>query len=155
VERIRRNYSEASYRQAAFQLDQLRAMRMAMLQPTQRAIEYTQLGREYIKQGLFPEAETQIANALSADPKSADARAALAELREASHNPAEARQEAHNSLTLKPNVAALLVLAQLDLNDQQLKAAADDVSAALHIDPHDSRAIAMKLVLQQRGQAVQ
>src|SRR5579864_6705361 len=48
VERIRRNYSEAAFRQAAFLLDQLRAARMATLPPTQRAAEYTSLGRDYL-----------------------------------------------------------------------------------------------------------
>ncbi len=33
LERIRRTWSEASFRQAAFQLDQMRAIRMATLPP--------------------------------------------------------------------------------------------------------------------------
>jgi tetratricopeptide (TPR) repeat protein len=36
LERIRRTYSEASFRQAAFELDQMRAIRMAALPPTER-----------------------------------------------------------------------------------------------------------------------
>ncbi|HSY37299.1 MAG TPA: tetratricopeptide repeat protein [Acidobacteriaceae bacterium] len=154
LERIRRNYSETGYRQAAFQLDQVRGMRMAMLPPEQRAAEYTQLGREYLSQGLLPEAETQFQDALQASPNSAEAHAGMAQLREASGDAAGARDEAKTSMIMKPNVVALLVLARLDLADKQLAASAQDISQALKIDPKNADAIALKLVLQQRGQTV-
>jgi Tfp pilus assembly protein PilF/TolB-like protein len=154
VERIRRNYAEAGYRQAAFQLDQLRAARLALLPPAQRAAEYIQLGRDYLQQGLLPEAEVQLRDALAADPNSADAHAALAQLREASKNPVEARSEAHIAIVLKPNVVAYLVLARLDMAENQLAAAASDISQALQLDPKSPQAIALKLSLQQRGQSV-
>jgi tetratricopeptide (TPR) repeat protein len=154
LERIRRNYSETGFRQAAFQLDQMRAMRLAMLAPDRRAVEYTQLGREYLSEGLLPEAETQFQDALTASPNSADAHAGMAQLRAASGDPAKARDEAKTSLIMKPNTAALLVLARLDLADKQLAACAQDISQALKIDPTDADAIALKLVLQQRGQTV-
>ena len=155
LERIRRNYSETGYRQAAFQLDQVRGMRMAMLPPDQRAAEYTQLGREYLSQGLLPEAETQFRNALQANPNSADAHAGMAQLREASGDAAGARDEAKTSMIMKPNVTALLVLARLDLADKKLAASAQDISEALKIDPKNADAIALKLVVQQRGQTVE
>jgi tetratricopeptide (TPR) repeat protein/TolB-like protein len=154
LERIRRNYSETGFRQAAFQLDQVRAARMAMLPPEQRAIEYTQLGHEYLSEGLLPEAETQFQFALAASPNSADAHAGMAQLREASGDDAKARDEAKTSLIMKPNTAALLVLARLDLADKQLAASAKDVSRALQIEPTNAEAIALRLVLQQRGQSV-
>jgi tetratricopeptide (TPR) repeat protein len=154
LERIRRNYSETGYRQAAFQLDQVRAMRMALLPPEQRAVEYTQLGREYLAEGLLPEAETQFQFALAASPNSTDAHAGMAQLREASGDEAKARDEAKTSLIMEPNTAALLVLARLDLADKQLASSADDISRALRIEPTNAAAIALKLVLQQRGQSV-
>jgi tetratricopeptide (TPR) repeat protein len=154
LERIRRNYSETGFRQAAFLLDQMRAARMAMLPPAQRAAEYTQLGREYLSEGLLPEAETQFQNALEASPNSADAHAGMAQLREASGDAAKARDEAKTSLIMKPNTAALLVLARLDLADKQLSACAGDIAQALKIEPRNAEAIALKLVLQQRGQTV-
>jgi tetratricopeptide (TPR) repeat protein len=154
LERIRRNYSETGFRQAAFQLDQVRAARMAMLPPEQRAIEYTQLGREYLAEGLLPEAETQFQFALAASPNSADAHAGMAQLREASGDATNARDEAKTSLIMKPNTAALLVLARLDLADKQLAASAEDISRALQIEPTNAEAIALRLVLQQRGQNV-
>jgi len=154
LERIRRNYSETGFRQAAFQLDQVRAIRMGMLPPDQRAMEYTQLGREYLSQGLLPEAETQFQDALQASPNSADAHAGMAQLREASGDAAGARDEAKTSMIMKPNVAALLVLARLDLANKNLAGSAQDISQALKIDPKNADAIALKLVLQQHGQTV-
>jgi tetratricopeptide (TPR) repeat protein len=154
LERIERGYSEASFRQEEFQLDQMRAVRMAMLPADRQAVEYTQAGREYLSEGLLPEAEKQFQLALRANPNSADAHAGMAQLREASGDDARARDEARTSLILKPNSAALLVLARLDLAQQQLAACAADISQALRLDPTDSQAIALKLVLQQRGQPV-
>jgi tetratricopeptide (TPR) repeat protein len=61
--RLRRTYSEASFRQAAFQLDQVRAIRLATLPPAQQATEYTQLGQDYLAQGLLPEADVGRAEA--------------------------------------------------------------------------------------------
>jgi uncharacterized protein HemY len=55
---------------------------------------------------------------------------------------------------MKPNITAYLVLARLDIADNQLAAAANDVVQALQIDPKNPQAIAMKLAIQQRGQSV-
>ncbi len=154
VERIRRNWSETGFRQAAFQLDQLRAARMATLPPEQRANEYTTLGRDYLGQGLLPQAEQQFQSAIAADPNSAAAHAGLAEIRERSGNATEARAEAQRSLNSQPNVPALLVLARLDLAQNHLPAAADDVSRALRLEPANAAAVAMRQSLQQRGQTV-
>ncbi len=155
VERINRSYSETSFRQAAFQLAQVRSMRMAVLPPAQQAKEYTQLGDEYLGQGLLPEAEEQFQAALTADSNSADARAGLARVREGSGNRTDARTEAQASLRLRSNVPALLVLARLDLAENNLAASADNVTHALALEPRNTAAIAMRQNLRQRGQTVQ
>ena len=154
LERIRRSYSEASFRQAAFQLDQMRAARMATLPPTEQAAQYTQLGRDYLAQGLIPEAEQEFHAALSADASSAEAHAGLAQVREHSGNPADARSEAQASLNLHPNVPAYLVLARLDLQSNQIAASAANVGKALQLEPKDSAALGMQQALQARGQSV-
>lgn len=155
LERIRRTYSETGFRQAEFQLDQLRDARMSTLPAPERAREYTQLGREYLAEGLLPEAETQFKSALSANANSASAHAGMAELRAASGEKNRARDEAKKSLSVKPNAAALLVLAKLDLDENQLTASAEDISRALKLEPTNASAIALRMVLQQRGQTVQ
>ena len=154
LERIRRSYSETSYRQAAFQMEQLRSARMAMLTPAQRATEYAALGRDALAQGLVPEAEARFQSALAADPNSADAHAGLAEVRERSGKAAEAHTEALTSLRLQPNAPALLVLARLDLAGNSLPVAAAEVSQALSLDPRNSTAQALRQTLVSRGQSV-
>ena len=152
LERIRRTYSEASFRQAAFQLDQMRAARMASLPPAQQATEYTQLGRDYLAQGLIPEAEQEFQAAIAADSSSAAAHAGLAQVREHSGNPVDARAEAQQSLNLQPNVPAYLVLARLDLQANELASSASNVSKALKLEPKDTAAQGMRQALQARGQ---
>jgi tetratricopeptide (TPR) repeat protein len=154
VERIRRNFSEASFLQAAFQIDQMRAARMAMLPPAKRAAEYNAVGAGYFDQGLLPEAEHEFQSALEADPNDATAYAGLAQIREASGSPKEARTEAETSIRLHPNAAAYLVLAHLDIAANNLPAAASDVAQALRAEPSDPAAIALRTSLQQRGQSV-
>jgi tetratricopeptide (TPR) repeat protein/TolB-like protein len=154
VERIRRTYSEASFRQAAFQLDQVRAARLATLPPADRAAQYNQLGREYFGQGLLPEAEAQFQSAIAADPHSADAHAGLAQIRDVSGDATQARNEANISIKLKPSATAYLVLARLDLAANQLLNCAEDVTHAQQLEPKNSAAAAMRTTLQARGQSV-
>ena len=154
LERIRRTYSEASFRQAEFQLDQMRAIRMASLPPAERAAQYTQLGHDYIAQGLIPEAEQEFQHALDADPNSAAAHAGVAQIREQSGNVAEARAEAQTSIKLKPNAEAYLVIARLELQANQTAASAAAVSNALKIEPNNTAAQGMRQALQARGQSL-
>jgi tetratricopeptide (TPR) repeat protein len=154
LERIRRTYSEASFRQAAFQLDQMRAARMATLPPAEQATQYAQLGRDYLAQGLIPEAEQEFQSALAANPNSAEARAGLAQVREQSGDPAAARTEAQASIKLSPNALAYLVLARLELNDNQAGASAADVGRALQLEPNNTAALGMKQALAVRGQSL-
>ncbi len=154
VERIRRTYSETSYRQAAFQLAQMRALRMATLTPAQQATEYTALGRDALGQGLIPQAESSFQLALAADPNSAAAHAGLAEVRERSNEPQQARTEATNSLRLQPNAPALLVLARLDFTQNQLQRSADELSQALQLDQQNGAAQILKKALTDQGQTV-
>lgn len=150
-ERVRRTYSEASFRQAAFQLDQLRLMKMATLPPSERAAQTTQLGRDYLTQGLVLESEREFQSAVNADPRSAAAHAGLAEVRERSGNVAEARTEAQTSITLKPNVPAYLVLARLDLQTGANAASAASVARALQLEPTNSAALGLRQALATRG----
>jgi tetratricopeptide (TPR) repeat protein len=152
--RIRRTWSEASFRQAAFQLDQMRALQMATLSPTQQATKYAQLGNDYLAQGLVPEAEQEFHAALSADPKNAAAHAGIAQVRERSGSPDDAHAEAETSLRLTPNVAAYLVMAQLALQGNRLPESAYYVANALRIEPNNSAALGMKTALAARGQSL-
>jgi tetratricopeptide (TPR) repeat protein len=154
LERIRRTYSETPFRQATFQLDQIRAIRLASLAPAEQAAQYIQSGQDYLSQGLLPEAEQEFQLALVADPRSALAHAGLAQVREQSSTADEARAEAQASLNLHPNAAAYLVLARIDLREDKLPASASNVANALRIDPANPAAQGMKQALQSRGQVL-
>ena len=154
VERIRRTYSEAGFRQAAFQLDQVRAMRLSTLPPAEQAAQFSQLGRDYLSQGLVLEAERQFQAAVNTQPTSSIAHAGLAQVRERSGDPGDARKEAEASLRYAGNVPAYLVLARIDLNTNQLAAAAVDVSNALRLEPANAAALALKQALAARGQTL-
>jgi tetratricopeptide (TPR) repeat protein len=154
LERIRRTYSEATFRQAAFQLDQMRAARMATLPPAEQIAQYVQLGHEYLAQGLIPEAEQQFQSALLINGSSAEARAGIAEVREQSSDYTTARSEANASIQIHPNVTAYLVLARLNLHDNQYQASAANVAQALKLEPKNTAALGLKQALATRGQTL-
>jgi tetratricopeptide (TPR) repeat protein len=154
LERIRRTYSEASFRQAAFQLDQMRAMRMATLPPAEQAAQYTQLGQDYVAQGLIPEAEQEFQAAIAADSANAGAHAGLAQVRERSGDADDARQEATTSIKLHPNVVAYLILARIELQAKHMPESATEVSKALQLEPGNTAAQGMRQALQARGQSI-
>ncbi len=154
VERVRRTYSETAFRQAAFQLDQMRSLRMATLPPADQVAQHVQLGRDYLNQGLLPQAEQEFASALAIDSRSAPAHAGLAMVREQSGDVANARSEALLSLQNQSNAPAYLVLARLDLSQSLLSASADEVSKALRLEPANTAAAGLRSALEARGQQV-
>lgn len=129
-------------------------MRIAALPAPERATQLTDAGREYLQQGLLPEAEQEFQSAIAADPANAGARASLAQVREQSGDTEAAKAEAQASLRLKPNVAAYLVLSRLELRDGQLGAAASDVGNALKLEPSNTAAQGMRQALAARGQPI-
>lgn len=153
-ERIRRTYSEAAFRQAAFQLDQMRAARIASLTPEKQAEEYVQAGQDYLAQGLALEAEREFKAATVADPRSTTAHVGLAQILERSGNTDGARKEATLANSIKPTAVAYLLLARIDVAANSLTAAASEVSQALHLEPASQAAIAMKGLLAGKGVAV-
>jgi tetratricopeptide (TPR) repeat protein len=154
LERIKRSYNETGFRQAAFEMEQVAAMRLDLLPPPERAAAFVREGDRFMNGGLTLEAERQFQSALQANPSSALAHAGLAQVREHSGDVDAARQEAQKSLALSPNVPAHLVLARLDLSTNQLGTAASEVSQALKLEPANVSARGMKQALESRGQQV-
>ena len=154
LERIKRSYSETGFRQAAFEMEQVQAMRLTTLSPARQADSLVKEGDQFLSRGLILEAEREFQSALKADSSSALAHAGLAQVREHSRDMEAARKEAQQSLTLSPNVPAHLVLARLDLASNQLAPAASEVSEALKLDPASANARGMKQAIESRGQQV-
>src|SRR5262249_37876358 len=105
---------------------------------------HVQRGRELLDQGLPAEAEKQFREALALDPNQPGAHAGLARVMEANQDKAGARKEAQTSLRLSPSAEAYLVLARLDLADNNFAAAAQNVDRALALDPANAAAVALK-----------
>jgi len=154
VERIVRAYTESSYRQAAFEMEQVRSARMATLPVAERTAQYVQQGRDYLGQGMLPEAEGQFNLAISSDPRSAAAHAGLAQVRELSGQAEQARKEARMSLQIQPNAAAWVVLGRLDYTANSMDLSTGDVIQALQLEPSNPGALALRQVLIQHGQKI-
>ena len=136
-------------------MEQIQGLRLAALPAKERAAKLVSDGNQFLNRGLILEAEREYQAAVQADPSSALAHAGVAEVREHSEDPKAARAEAQQSLSLTPNVQAYLVLARMDLQSNQLSAAAIEVSAALRIEPANANARGMKQAVEARGQQVQ
>jgi tetratricopeptide (TPR) repeat protein len=154
LERIKRTFNEASFRQAAFEMEQMQEERMTNLPPQKRAAGLTAAGMRFFNQGLILEAEREFQSALQAQSDDADAHAGLALVREHEGDTKEARREATESIKTQPNVNAYLVLGRLDLQTNQKPAAAADVSSALKLEPQNSAARVLKQQVESKGQTV-
>jgi tetratricopeptide (TPR) repeat protein/TolB-like protein len=140
LERIKRSYNDASFRQAASEMEEMEAQHLASLPPAKQAAALTGNGKTYLGRGLMLEAEREFQLALAANMNDADAHAGLAEVRRRNGDDAQARAEAQASIKLRPNAAAWLTLARLDRTEHQLPAAREDVTHALEVDPGNSDA---------------
>ncbi|MEO6828401.1 MAG: tetratricopeptide repeat protein [Acidobacteriaceae bacterium] len=140
LERIARGYDESSFRQAAFEMEQMNTVKLRSMPPAARAHLLCQQGNQYVNDGLLLEAERQFQRAIEADPSSAAAHAGLAAVHEYAGSPKVAKREAEASLKEKPNVAAYLVLARIALSQHSYPDARKNVDQALRMDPNSSAA---------------
>jgi tetratricopeptide (TPR) repeat protein len=147
LERIKRSYNDASFRQAASEMEEMEAQRLAALPPDQQAASLSRNGKAYLGRGLMLEAEREFQLALAADANDADAHAGLAEVRRRNGDNQQARAEAQASLKLRPNAEAWLTLARLDRTEHQLTPAREDVDHALEVDPANSDARGLQQAL--------
>jgi tetratricopeptide (TPR) repeat protein len=147
LERIKRSYNDASFRQAAAEMEEMEAQHLASLPPAQQAAALAKSGKTYLDRGLMLEAEREFQLALAANGNDADAHAGLSEVRRRNGDNPQARAEAQTSIKLRPNAAAWLTLARLDRTEHQLPAAREDVSRALEIEPTNSDARGLRQAL--------
>jgi tetratricopeptide (TPR) repeat protein len=144
MERIKRNYDEASYRQIEMEINNLTEARLAKSDGRTRAAYHVERGKELLAQNMATQAESEFRAAISSDHNNAAAHAQLAILLEKKGDLANARTEAQASVRLQPSVDGLLVLARLDLKQSQLESAAKEVDRALALQPADASAQALK-----------
>jgi tetratricopeptide (TPR) repeat protein len=151
LERIKRTFNEASFRQAAFEMEQMQEEQLATLTPPKRTAAYNAAGTRFYNQGLILEAEREYQAALEVDSSDATAHAGLAMVRERGGDVKDARLEAAESIKVQPNVSAYLVLARLDLQAKQNADAAADVNNALKLEPQNAAARALRQQLDSKA----
>lgn len=144
LERIKRNYDESSFRQLALEMENAEERRLRQTDPVQHAAFHVQRGQEFLQQGLVSQAEKQFREAVLLDPGNAGAHAGLAQVLELNQDANAARNEARASLRLKASPEAYLVLARLDLAQNNPGDAEKNVEQALALDPANAAAIEFK-----------
>ena len=144
LERIKRNYDEASYRQLQMEIENFTEARLANASGPARAAYHVQRGEQLLAQNMTAEAESEFRQAIAGNSSSEVAHAQLAILLEKKGDVANARNEAQTSIRLKPNADALLVLARLDVKQNQMQSAAAEVNRALALEPTNAAALALK-----------
>ncbi len=152
LERIKRSFNDASFRQAAFAMEQMQSMRLDALPPAQHAAALTKDGEQYLAQGLILEAEHEFQSALALDSGNAAAHAGIAEVRQRGGDAEAARREAQASIKLKPSSPAYVVLARVDLAASQTSAAEADIQQALTLDPSNTSARTLQQTIRNREQ---
>ena len=144
LERIKRNYDEASYRQIEVEIHNFDQARLAKMSGRDRCAYHLERGKALLAQNLTEQAEGEFHDAIAADNSNPAAHAQLAILLEKKGDGSNARVEAQNSVRLKPNVEALLVLARLDLKQNQVQAAQNEIERALALEPANAAAQVLK-----------
>jgi tetratricopeptide (TPR) repeat protein len=144
LERIKRNYDEASFRQLAQEIEATNEARLQKSDPAKHAAFHVARGQELLAEGVLGQAEREFREAVILNSGNAAAHAGLARVLEQNQDPAAARNEARASLRLGPSPEAYLVLARLDLAENNGEGAKQNVERALAMDPANAAAAALK-----------
>jgi Tfp pilus assembly protein PilF/TolB-like protein len=143
-ERVKRNYDETSFQQLALEIQNTSEIRLSKTDPHTHAAFHVGRGRDLLEQGFVGEAEKQFREAVLLDPTNSSAHSGLARVLEYDNDAPGARAEAQSALRLGPSTEAYLVLARLDLKDNQPSAAAENIERALALEPDNATALALK-----------
>ncbi|MDR3747367.1 MAG: tetratricopeptide repeat protein [Acidobacteriota bacterium] len=144
LERIKRNYDEASYRQLEMEIHNLAAARLSKMDRRTQATYHLERGKELLAQNMPDAAETEFRDAINVDYGNVAAHAQLANVLEKKGDLSQARSEAQLSVRLQPNVDAILVMARIFMKQNQLQAASNEVDRALALEPASSAAVTLK-----------
>jgi len=144
LERIKRNYDEASYRQLQLEIHNLTEERLAKSDRKAHSVYHSDRGKDLLARNNLADAETEYREAISLDYNNAAAHAGMARTMEQKGDTFNAHSEAQTSIRLQPNADAYLVLARLSLKQNQLDAASEAVKSALKLEPNNAAAQALQ-----------
>ncbi len=142
--RLKQNYDETSYQQLALEVQNAMEKSLANVDPKTRSKIYTEQGMNLLDKGLTADADREFHEAVVQDPTNATAHAGIASVAESRGDAVMARSEANSSIQLEPNVEAYLVLARLDLKENNLDSASRQVEHALALQPSNAAALSLK-----------
>ena len=126
---------------------------MAHSDPAKHAALYMDQGRQQLDQGFYEEARNHFRKALLLDPGSVEARIGLAKAEIALNDLPDARSQLDAVLHAKPNTDAYVVMGELDLKENKLDAADEDVAQALKLEPGNSMALQLRQQLASKMEA--
>lgn len=154
LERIKRNYDEASFRQLAFAIENAEEAQMAHSDPKKHAAMHVDEGKEQLQQGFYEEARDNFRKALALDPKNAEAHVGLANAQIALNDLTGARSELDSTLRTQPTPDAYVTLGELNLKENKLDAANQAVAEALRMEPNNTSALQLKQQLESKLSSV-
>lgn len=147
VERIKHTYQEDAFRQMTTQMGSWAEQRFMLADPRTHARYHVELGKELLAHGFTSEAEAEFRHAAAVDPSSTAPLTALAEDYDERGEAREARAEAEAALRIRESAEAYLILARLDLREDRMEAAAEDIDHVLQLEPGNSAGQDMKRTL--------
>jgi tetratricopeptide (TPR) repeat protein len=154
-ERLKRNYDETAFRQAAVEVERAGEAAMANADPITHARYHLERGRELLNEGVVSEAEKNFREACKLQPQDPAAHAALATVLEREGDLKNARVEAEAANRGAGSVEAFVVLTRLDMRSGDLTSAANDVQHALSLQPNNAAALMLEREIKARRTASQ
>lgn len=147
TERLNRNYQENAFRQMTTQMQGWAEQRFARSDARAHARYHVELGEELLAHGFTTEAEAEFRHSASVDPSSTAPLTALADVYDARGDDVQARAQAEASLRIHESAGAYLVLARLDLRENRMETATQNVNRALQLEPANPAAQDLKRTL--------
>ncbi len=144
LERIKRNYDETQFRQLSMEIQRVDELQLSRTAPHEHAMKHVERGWQFFKQGFKDSAQKEFTEAVLLDQSIAAAHLGLATTRDAENDLANARSEVAAAVKLQPTAEAYLLLAQIDLKQNNAQSANENVQRALALDPANATALSLR-----------
>ncbi|HWR16225.1 MAG TPA: tetratricopeptide repeat protein [Terriglobales bacterium] len=150
LQRVKRNYDETSFRSLALEIERAAEARLVNTDPKQHAAFHVERGQQFLTQGFDDDARKAFQEAIVLDPTSSEAHTGMAQIYESEGKTEQAVAEANAALRLQPTAAAFLVLARVNLKDNKLDIASEQVTRALALDAKSKEALTLKRTIDEK-----
>lgn len=153
LERIKRSYDEAAFRELDISMQSTSESRLGTLAPSVHAAYHLQHGRDLLAKGFPAAAQKELREAVELDPGNALAHACLADALDQNQNSAGARAESEAALRLPASAEVYLVLARMNLRDNNKQGASQLLERALRLDPSNAPALVLERKLRSQAES--